>query len=135
MPPRVNFDELCRSISNLSVQASVGAQSLNRGAFSRADCYPRSTNGVVYGSLPRMTTQALPPNKSVSDYSNRTLLMEDSASSVCNIVRKWNVRFDGYRDPISFLERLDELMGAYNVPGTDLLKALPELLTGTALLW
>lgn len=55
--------------------------------------------------------------------------------TVCNLARKWNLRFDGRKDPISFLERLEELLEAYSVAPDDILRALPELLTGTALLW
>jgi len=57
------------------------------------------------------------------------------AANLCNVVRKWNLRFDGYKDPISFLERLEELVTAYDIDRTLILKALPELLTGAALLW
>ena len=57
------------------------------------------------------------------------------AASICNIVRKWNTRFDGHRDPTSFLERVEELIIAYEIDRDLILKALPEMLTGTALLW
>lgn len=57
------------------------------------------------------------------------------ATSICDLVRKWNLKFDGRREPISFIERLDELMDAYGVNGIEILKALPELLRDHALLW
>lgn len=56
-------------------------------------------------------------------------------SSLCNLVRKWNLKFDGRRDPVSFLERLEELIESYEVPRDSIAHALPELLTGSALLW
>lgn len=59
----------------------------------------------------------------------------NEVASVCNLVRKWNIHFDGKRDPVSFIERLEELKEAYKVNGEDLLRALPELFQGSALLW
>jgi len=53
---------------------------------------------------------------------------------VLNQMRKWGCHFDG-RDPASFLERLTELQESYRVPGAQLLRGLPELLRGDALLW
>lgn len=40
--------------------------------------------------------------------------------------------FDGKKDPVYFLERLQELIEAYSVDPEDVLKVLPELLTGKA---
>jgi len=53
---------------------------------------------------------------------------------VLNQIRKWGCHFDG-RDPTSFLERLTELQESYRVSGAQLLRGLPELLRGDALLW
>lgn len=58
-------------------------------------------------------------------------------ATLCNTVRKWNLRFDGRRDTdaISFLERLHEFMESYEILPDRILKALPELLKDSALLW
>lgn len=56
-------------------------------------------------------------------------------ASLCSDVRKWNIRFDGKKDPVSFLERLQKLIDAYSVDPEDVLRVLPELLTSEALLW
>lgn len=53
-------------------------------------------------------------------------------SSIGSNVWKWNVRFDGHKDPIYFLERLEE---AYKVDRNDMKRELPKLFTSTALLW
>ncbi|KMQ88438.1 reverse ribonuclease integrase, partial [Lasius niger] len=53
---------------------------------------------------------------------------------VINQMRKWGCHFDG-RNPIAFLERIDELTIAYGFSGDQLLKGLPELLRGETLLW
>ena len=60
---------------------------------------------------------------------------QQDCSRVCNMVRKWGLKFDGKRDPVSFLERLEELMSSYSMTPEDFLRALPELLQGSALLW
>ena len=57
----------------------------------------------------------------------------DDAKSI-NQMRKWGCQFDG-RDPLSFLERVDELKAAYGFPDGQILKGLPELMKGDALLW
>lgn len=55
-------------------------------------------------------------------------------SRVMNQIRKWGCHFDG-RDPAAFLERVTELRGSYRFSEMQLLKGLPELLRGDALLW
>lgn len=60
---------------------------------------------------------------------------ESSAARICTLVRKWNLYFDGERNPVSFLERLGEMIDCYDLQPDDILKALPELLKGKALLW
>lgn len=56
-------------------------------------------------------------------------------TSICDSVRKWNLRFDGRRDPVSFVERLGELIETYSLSDEEVLRAMPELLQGEALLW
>uniref|UniRef100_A0A1Y1KP35 CCHC-type domain-containing protein n=1 Tax=Photinus pyralis TaxID=7054 RepID=A0A1Y1KP35_PHOPY len=56
-------------------------------------------------------------------------------AELCDKVRKWGVKFDGRTDPLSFLERLEELQACYQLSDNDLLSALPELLKDKALLW
>lgn len=53
----------------------------------------------------------------------------------CNVIRKWGVKFDGTSDPISFLERIDELKTCYKIEEVGILTSLPELLKDKALLW
>lgn len=49
--------------------------------------------------------------------------------------KKGIFRFDGKKGPVSFLERLEELVEVHSLNPDDVLKAMPELLNGTALLW
>lgn len=58
-----------------------------------------------------------------------------TTASLCDIVRKWNLKFEDKEDPISFLERLTELLEAYEIPVDRILRALPEIFKGNALLW
>ncbi|KMQ85218.1 reverse ribonuclease integrase, partial [Lasius niger] len=55
-------------------------------------------------------------------------------AKLINQMRKWGCQFDG-RDPLFFLERVDELKTAYGFPDGQILKGLPELMKGDALLW
>lgn len=59
----------------------------------------------------------------------------DHLSQVCNTLRKWNLRYEGGKDAVAFLERFEELIAAYGVNRQQLLIALPELFKGNALLW
>lgn len=68
-------------------------------------------------------------------FEERTSNVGKTSSALCDLVRKWNLRFDGRRDAVSFLERLEELREAYSLMPEEVLKAMPELLHGQALLW
>lgn len=60
---------------------------------------------------------------------------ETTPAQLCEMIRKWNVHYDGKTDPIMFRERLTELQTSYGITGDRLLTALPELLRGNAILW
>lgn len=51
-----------------------------------------------------------------------------------NQMRKWGLHFDGV-DPLTFLERIEELRAGYGLDHDQLLLDLPECLRGNALLW
>jgi len=51
-----------------------------------------------------------------------------------NLVRKWGVRFTG-KDPLAFLERVEELREGYGLSHEQMLRCLPELISGEPLLW
>lgn len=55
-------------------------------------------------------------------------------TDIIDKVRKWNCKFED-KDPLAFLERVEELRAGYNMTPQQMLKALPELLKGRALLW
>lgn len=58
----------------------------------------------------------------------------DDDGRVMDKIRKWGCHFDG-RDPAAFLERIHELQNSYRISGAQLLRGLPEILKGNALLW
>lgn len=58
-----------------------------------------------------------------------------SGSEICDKVRKWGVKYEGDKDPLCFLERIEELAACYSIPRNNLLNYMPELFKGGALLW
>ncbi|KAI8122637.1 Tyrosine-protein phosphatase 69D [Lucilia cuprina] len=58
-----------------------------------------------------------------------------SDSEVCDKIRKWGVKYDGGKDPLCFLERIEELAACYAIPQNALLNYMPELFKGDALSW
>ena len=59
---------------------------------------------------------------------------EEYRAKAVNQIRKWGCHFDG-KDPIAFLERVEELQAAYGFTGLQLVRGLPEMLRGDALFW
>jgi len=64
------------------------------------------------------------------------LATDDGHSHVkcMNQIRKWGCHFDG-RDPLSFLERVEELQLQYRYTDEVMLAGLPELLRGDSISW
>ena len=60
---------------------------------------------------------------------------KNSYASICDTVRKWNVKYDGGKDPLMFLERIEELGTCYGISKENLLVTMPELLRQDALSW
>lgn len=55
--------------------------------------------------------------------------------TIADQVRKWGVTFDGEREPMEFMERMDELAHMYGIKMDVLPIMMPEVLTGKALIW
>ncbi|XP_017466340.1 PREDICTED: uncharacterized protein LOC108359149 [Rhagoletis zephyria] len=58
-----------------------------------------------------------------------------SLATIMDRVRKWGFKYDGGRDPLSFIERVEELAEVYEVNRDLLPRAMPELLKEKALTW
>jgi len=61
-------------------------------------------------------------------------LPQTQLGETMNLVRKWGCHFTG-KDPLAFLERIEELRNGYGLTNEQLLRCLPELITGEPLLW
>lgn len=153
LSPNADGNTLRRTLTTLvrTSQASTSepvretAPELTRVTFSHqfyGHCTAAQTNATPYPPLSgppieRSTVLDLPSPPRARHYGPQTGSepSRHDLASVCNAVRKWGLRFDGKRNPVSFLERLHELMETYSFSPDEVLKAMPELLQGTALLW
>jgi hypothetical protein len=70
---------------------------------------------------------------SAADPPAPAITLADPARTMDQI-RKWGCYFEG-KDPVTFLERVDELQARYRYSGAQMLLGLPELLRGEPLLW
>lgn len=87
-------------------------------------------------TAPKSSTAKEPaPGASTQEHNRSVSNKTNDGLSICNTVRKWNLTYDGDKDVVLFLERLNELKEAYNLGEEEMLLALPELLKGKALLW
>jgi len=82
-----------------------------------------STTNITSGKPPA----PLPPPPTHTDDAH-------SHAKCMNQIRKWGCHFDG-RDPLSFLERVEELQLQYRYTDELMLAGLPELLRGDAIAW
>ncbi|XP_069967837.1 uncharacterized protein [Bactrocera oleae] len=91
----------------------------------------RGTADIFAESSRRLPPPISMPNSGMSMQRGQMLTF----APIIDQVRKWSVKYDGGRDPLAFIERLEELSEVY-VIDTDLLpRTMPELLCGTALQW
>lgn len=132
LPPNSNAALVKRALTDLVRQNRTGAPDYFLGTRSETT-YPKGRGASQAQYL-------IPPcyedaNTELNGSPKVETKGSNDVASVCNLVRKWNIHFDGKRDPVSFIERLEELKEAYKVDGEDLLRALPELFQGSALLW
>ncbi|XP_044594034.1 trichohyalin-like [Cotesia glomerata] len=67
--------------------------------------------------------------------NNSTTVRTSQEVNIKDQVRKWNVQFDGEKDLLTFLERVEELSDSYQVTKDQLLECIPVLLKDNALLW
>ncbi|XP_011707937.1 PREDICTED: uncharacterized protein K02A2.6-like [Wasmannia auropunctata] len=75
-----------------------------------------------------------PPADARSTNSGATYDADTAPSRILNQMRKWGVHFDG-KDPWAFLERVEELREGCEYSDAQILRGIPELLRGDALLW
>lgn len=87
--------------------------------------------------IPKVIIQESTPIKDESGKrSNTTMEIKDTQRvNIIEFVRKWGLRYDGGKDPLLFLERVEEMVDMYNVDINYLPGAMPELLKDRALTW
>lgn len=66
---------------------------------------------------------------SVHVYPSEEPPNSEPLAKTMNQIRKWGCRFDG-KDPVSFLEQVEELKEEYGYNRPQMLRGLPELLKG-----
>lgn len=66
--------------------------------------------------------------------SNEEFFSVRQPTDYLEIIRKWGLHFNG-KDLHSFLERIEDMQKAYNIPDNELIKGIPILLRDDAILW
>lgn len=80
-----------------------------------------------------------PTNREVESYSGGTAVTgtgeKNAYWTAVEHVRKWSFKYDGSKDPIAFLERVEELAEMYEINMDLLPRTMPDLLKDLALTW
>lgn len=132
LAPDISFETVKRMLSfTISTGTDPATGAIGEDGNEKVHNKPPHTAVTYSTQKPRVSISCSP---NLREHEQNQERMSDSAS-LCSTVRKWNLRFDGVKEPISFLERLDELLDSYEICKDNVLKALPELFQGSALLW
>lgn len=106
------------------------AQSTPRRRQSRDD---DRTHSVRYSSRGDRDDRSYP---SPSRYRRRRpSRRSDSRDNRVEQIRKWNVTYDGSKNLLEFLERVEELSATYGIPDDEFVSSVPMLLREKAILW
>lgn len=71
----------------------------------------------------------------IKNQSKTKKLSKGRDADVMDRIRKWSIRYEGGKELIDFLDRVEMLADTYGFSETHILNALPELLKGKALQW
>ncbi|KAJ8910889.1 hypothetical protein NQ315_014217 [Exocentrus adspersus] len=93
---------------------------------------PLPTTGNQIPSV-RQPSPTAPPATTVPPFPGAVSTF--TVSTVCERVRKWNLRFNGKTDAVEFLEKLCEFQEHSGISTTALLPTLYEIFQGNALAW
>lgn len=108
--------------------------------------HTRSTGASNATTPKRPEVLLLPPTQqpNIDDSMRRTpnvpmypgyVDSQRSGPTIMDRVRKWGVKYDGGKDPLGFIERVEELADGYEIERDALPRALPELFKDRALVW
>ncbi|KAG8334812.1 hypothetical protein J6590_082348 [Homalodisca vitripennis] len=108
LPP--NADSITLRAMILSLKTTIESQPLANGTMGTPH-----TN-VVHSYQSVLANYSLPTYTQTNPIGlhkrSGCLDLQNYSTNLCNLVGKWNLRFDGVKGLISFLERLDELLDA-----------------------
>lgn len=92
--------------------------------------------GSGANNLQLSTNPGVLPNITINNLDN-DISMEAQRGylHVVEQVRKWSFKYDGSKEPLAFLERVEELADVYQIPIDQVPKTMPELLKDMALSW
>ncbi|KAJ8910920.1 hypothetical protein NQ315_014254 [Exocentrus adspersus] len=93
---------------------------------------PLPTTGTQIPSVQQPSMTA-PPATTVPPFSGAVSTF--TVSTMCERVRKWNLRFNGKTDAVEFLEKLCEFQEHSGISTSALLPTLYEIFQGNALAW
>lgn len=138
-------DRLIKYLTDNHIDTTGTCEELRKKMSNFVDLHPELFREDVFDEQPSASGGAKPklpptrpaemtvPQLSISSPPLTDVPNNDFTNTI-NQIRKWGVSFNG-RDPISFLERVEELRYAYGYDTNQLFTSLPELLRGDALLW
>lgn len=122
---RMSKPELMTELDRFGLSTEGTIDELRRRMSTFVDANPHTPQGAMESE----SVEPTPPAVARSAHESPETIVKG-----VNQIRKWGCHFDG-RDPVAFLERVEELREAYQIPGANLLLGLPELMRGDALLW
>lgn len=139
-------EELIVELENRQLDTSGGVEELRKrlseyikeneatGNSNKEIKNPKPTQSNFQPVLRLRMTPPQPNELNFSPPQNVPVLGPNDAE-VLEIVRKWNVHFDGGNDALEFLERFEELATLYSIPFDRLTRTLPDKLRSRALEW
>lgn len=133
---KLNKEELIKEAEKLELDSGGSVDELRkrisayyRTAFSSQDQVKKLKEEL---EVLKLNLQRAPVGDTTVVNSHNTYEVQ---VAYLNQVRKWNIRFNGKRNPVEFLENIQELKDRYGISEDNMLNALPELLLDTALDW
>jgi len=117
--------ELIAELETLGIDADGTVEDLRRRLSRYVDQHPDEFRAAAPTVIREPPAAPTPPPATDPDMR---------PAKVMSQMRKWGLHFDG-KDPWAFLERVDELRCEYEYPDELVLRGLPEVLKGDALLW
>jgi len=123
-------DQIIKELERLGLSSEGNTATLRQ----RLSCYTVRHPDYSYSSSSKTEPDDMEPPRTTRETAPAVDSPRADMAKIINQIRKWGCHFDG-KDPLSFLERVEELQLGYGFSGEQLLMGLPELLRGETLLW